>query len=191
MSRGSTNATYIAREVAILKELTINLKDHENILKLYRHEEVSIRNCIYIVTELCDLSLRDFLKDNDKLSEESIKKFFIQIGNALVALHSKSIIHRDLKPDNILLVNKSNKLLECAGVDDFIIKVADFGLAHFVDDQSILSTSTFCGTPMYIAPEGSSLDLTKALRLGLHSLQFLPFLVFHFHVVFQHFLVVL
>ena len=48
---------------------------------------------------------------------------------------------------------KSNKKLECPGVDDFIIKVADFGLAHFVDDQSILSTSTFCGTPMYIAPE--------------------------------------
>ena len=35
---------------------------------------------IYIITELCDLSLQDFLKDNGMLSEESIKKFFIQIG---------------------------------------------------------------------------------------------------------------
>ena len=49
---------------------------------MYSHEEIEVsnRNFIYIITELCDLSLRRFLKYNGMLSEESIKKFFIQIG---------------------------------------------------------------------------------------------------------------
>ena len=65
-----------------------------------------------------------------------------------------------------MLVNKSNKPLESADVDDFIIKVADFGLAHFVDDNSILSVTTLAGTPMYMAPEvkkieGKHVEYTK------------------------------
>ena len=54
-----------------------------------------------------------------------------------------------------MLVNKSNK--KRPGVDDFIIKVADFGLAHFVDDESIFSED-LCDTPMYIAPEVKEID---------------------------------
>ena len=53
------------------------------------------------------------------------------------------IIHRDIKPENLLF---SSKDLETA-----IVKVSDFGLARFVSDETLATTT--CGTPGYVAPE--------------------------------------
>lgn len=49
-------------------------------------------------------------------------------------------MHRDIKPENILLTDK-----------DLSVKVADFGLAKIIGEESF--TTTLCGTPSYVAPE--------------------------------------
>jgi serine/threonine-protein kinase Chk2 len=49
-------------------------------------------------------------------------------------------VHRDIKPENILLTDK-----------DLHVKLADFGLAKIIGEESF--TSTLCGTPSYVAPE--------------------------------------
>eukprot|EP01121_Diplochlamys_sp_Union-15-3_P012737 TRINITY_DN385_c0_g1_i4.p1 TRINITY_DN385_c0_g1~~TRINITY_DN385_c0_g1_i4.p1 ORF type:complete len:236 (+),score=49.72 TRINITY_DN385_c0_g1_i4:71-709(+) len=56
-------------------------------------------------------------------------------------LHSLGIVYRDLKPENILLDKDGH------------IVITDFGLSKVIPTEVKDGTSTFCGTPEYLAPE--------------------------------------
>ena len=64
-----------------------------------------------------------------------------QLALAIQYLHSTGYIHRDLKPSNILIDR------------DGYIKLTDFGFVKEKMFDIFQKTSTFCGTPMYAAPE--------------------------------------
>uniref|UniRef100_A0A8D0GMH5 Serum/glucocorticoid regulated kinase 2 n=1 Tax=Sphenodon punctatus TaxID=8508 RepID=A0A8D0GMH5_SPHPU len=63
-----------------------------------------------------------------------------EVASAVGYLHSLNIIYRDLKPENILL--------DCQGH----VVLTDFGLCKEGMEPEE-TTSTFCGTPEYLAPE--------------------------------------
>ncbi|XP_032836052.1 serine/threonine-protein kinase Sgk2-like isoform X2 [Petromyzon marinus] len=73
-------------------------------------------------------------------SEQRARFYAAEIASAIGHLHSLNIVYRDLKPENILLDSKGH------------IVLTDFGLCkEGIEPKD--TTSTFCGTPEYLAPE--------------------------------------
>lgn len=74
-----------------------------------------------------------------RFPEHQVRFYGAQIAMAIGYLHGRGIAHRDLKLENIL-INENGYL-----------KLIDFGLAKEL--QGNQQTTTFCGTPEYLAPE--------------------------------------
>jgi serine/threonine protein kinase len=72
---------------------------------------------------------------------ERVRSMAIQVLDALAAAHAMGLVHRDVKPGNVL------------AADDDTWKVADFGIAKWMDESGITRTGEVLGSPGYLAPE--------------------------------------
>lgn len=112
----------------------------ENIVKLIEVQKTE--NNFYLILEYCEGGdLGNFLKKNGPVAEDIARRWIQQIIEGFKVLQEKSIIHRDLKTQNILLTEESFSA---------VLKLADFGLSRFIDDDL---AKTWVGTPLYMAPE--------------------------------------
>jgi serine/threonine protein kinase len=97
-----------------------------------------------IVMELVDgCSLRETLRDGPRPTSDRALEITEAVLRALTASHAAGIIHRDIKPANVLLTSTGQ------------VKVADFGIARSVSDDSATQTQaqTVMGSPHYMSPE--------------------------------------
>ena len=109
-------------------------------------------NIYYIVMELVEgFPLSDTIKREAPLDPRRAVFIARQIAMALSTAHKHCLIHRDVKPHNVLL-----------GRDD-IAKIADFGIAKVVDNDTLVGDQkeAVMGSIHYFSPEqakGSGVD---------------------------------
>ncbi len=112
---------------------------HPNIVTIY---DVGLDgDTQYIAMEYLEgFTLEQVINRQLQLNFKIAAKVVFQVCSALSYAHKHNLIHRDIKPANIMVL------------DNFHVKVMDFGIARF-ESSSLTRTGIAMGTPSYISPE--------------------------------------
>uniref|UniRef100_A0A8C5GQT7 Serum/glucocorticoid regulated kinase family member 3 n=1 Tax=Gouania willdenowi TaxID=441366 RepID=A0A8C5GQT7_GOUWI len=125
----------------IMAERNVLLKNVKHPFLVGLHYSFQTTDKLYFVLDFVNGGELFFHLQKERTFGEPRAKFYIaEMASALGYLHSLNIVYRDLKPENILL-----------DVEGHIV-LTDFGLCKEGISQTD-TTSTFCGTPEYLAPE--------------------------------------
>ncbi len=114
--------------------------DHPNIVRVVDQQLNTAP--YFVVTPLYSSDLRSYLQQNLPLNDESRRKVFGHLLDAVEYAHAQGVIHRDLKPENILL-NSPDEVV-----------VIDFNISlERAECMRYTMTGERLGTPLYLAPE--------------------------------------
>jgi serine/threonine-protein kinase len=92
----------------------------------------------FVVMPRAERSLADEVRQRGPFSDAVTAEILLQIALGLEEL--RELVHRDLKPDNVLF-------------HEGHWKIADFGIARFIEDSTSLNTLKGYVTPAFAAPE--------------------------------------
>jgi serine/threonine-protein kinase len=82
----------------------------------------------------------------DGMPPDKVVRIVTAVADALDYAHQRGLLHRDVKPANILMANPDT--------DSERIMLADFGIARWIGESSVLTgTNMTVGTVAYSAPE--------------------------------------
>jgi serine/threonine protein kinase len=113
---------------------------HPNIIQIY--DVGRDNNRYYIVMEYVDgITLKEYILKRGALDWREVVNLSIQICSALSKAHSRNIIHRDIKPNNIIMTSEG------------MPKIADFGIAHSVSNDTATMKVDTVGSVHYSSPE--------------------------------------
>uniref|UniRef100_A0A8C5AI46 Serum/glucocorticoid regulated kinase family member 3 n=1 Tax=Gadus morhua TaxID=8049 RepID=A0A8C5AI46_GADMO len=125
----------------IMAERNVLLQNVKHPFLVGLHYSFQTADKLYFVLDFVNGGELFFHLQKERTFPEPRAKFYIaEMASALGYLHSLNIVYRDLKPENILLDYEGH------------IVLTDFGLCKEGISQTD-TTSTFCGTPEYLAPE--------------------------------------
>uniref|UniRef100_A0A3Q3NCY5 Serine/threonine-protein kinase Sgk1 n=1 Tax=Mastacembelus armatus TaxID=205130 RepID=A0A3Q3NCY5_9TELE len=125
----------------IMAERNVLLKNVKHPFLVGLHYSFQTKDKLYFVLDFINGGELFFHLQKERTFPEPRAKFYIaEMASALGYLHSLNIVYRDLKPENILLDHEGH------------IVLTDFGLCKEGISQAD-TTTTFCGTPEYLAPE--------------------------------------
>lgn len=167
--------TLLDREVAI-KMLRTQFVNDKQLLAQFRREAKSAARLIhpsiiniydvvdsgteqYIVMEyVAGTTLRKYMESH-KLSLNNVLDIAIRVAEGLQHAHNRNVVHCDIKPLNILIDN------------DLKPKIADFGIAKMISNQTMVYTNSIIGSVHYISPEqaegGKVTNLSDIYSLGV------------------------
>lgn len=143
--RQSTRAPLMAarfeREVRATTLLT-----HPNTIRVFDYGVTEAGVLYYAMELLHGETLAQLVAREGPLQSIRVVYLLTQAARAVAEAHGRGIVHRDLKPENLFVT--------AAGAEADFIKVLDFGVARFEeDDQSLTAGDVVVGTVRYMAPE--------------------------------------
>jgi len=142
---------------------------HPNITQVYEIGEAGDRS--FLVMEYVEGGSLDRLLDGTPWPVQDAVRLIEVVARAVHFAHENGVVHRDLKPANILLAGgrgegrgerdnpstiRSSSHSPTPSPQLSTPKVADFGLARLLDEDSQTRTGEVFGTPRYMAPEQAS-----------------------------------
>jgi serine/threonine protein kinase len=89
-------------------------------------------------------TLAELIDERGPLPEALVAGVGWQVASALAAAHASGIVHRDVSTFNILLA------------EDGTAKIADFGIARAIGENTVTDARVVVGTPAFLAPEVAS-----------------------------------
>jgi hypothetical protein len=126
---------------------------HPNFVQIFNVGEINGRP--FFAMEYVSGGSLALLLQNRPPQPRAAAELIETLARAVHAAHERGIVHRDLKPSNIMLTA------------DGTPKIADFGLAKRLDDDSGQThTGEILGTPSYMAPEQAE---GKKDQIGAHT----------------------
>ena len=133
-----------------LEEVNKNeqISGHRNCVSFYKAWEEL--DHLYIQTELCEMSLKDYAESVPVIAETEIWNMIYDLCRGLRHLHDTQLVHMDIKPANLFL-----------GRDGYY-KIGDFGL---VFDLARDLSDAMDGDSKYLAPELMDGCLSKAVDI--------------------------
>jgi len=126
---------------------------HPNIVPVYEVGEEG--PVAYIAAAYCvGPNLAQWLAEHPRVSERQAAGLMEALASGVEHAHLRGVLHRDIKPSNILLEPLEREDALPDGLDGFVPKLTDFGLAKLLDgDEGETRTGAWLGTPAYMAPE--------------------------------------
>lgn len=166
---------------------------HPNVVRAYDADQ--LEGAYYIAMEYVEgIDLARLVKQSGPLPVWQACDLIRQAALGLQHAFERGLVHRDIKPANLLvtrLTGQGSAIKEVTKPRDersvsrgsgghahpvYVLKIADFGLARWADDDPDRPTShltqlgTVLGTPEYIAPEQARCSRTCDIRADLYSL---------------------
>lgn len=174
--RGGKLTSTIIRRFEQEAQLTATLQSQHTI-QLYDFGVTDDGAFYYVMEYLNGLDLESLVEKYGPVPAERAVHFMLQITDSLEEAHRLGMVHRDIKPANIFT--------STYGVQYDFIKLLDFGLAKFAQEQSSLTMAdSASGTPAFMAPE-AALGETVDARSDIYALGAVAYWLLTGRLVFE------
>jgi hypothetical protein len=132
-----TDVLHFKREFRSLADVA-----HPNLVPFY-DLVVEGETCFFTMERIYGVDLLQYLDDPAYATRrlDRLRHVFVQLAEALAALHRHGKLHRDIKPSNVLVTADGRAI------------VLDFGLVADVVPEHGSGADRVAGTPAYLSPE--------------------------------------
>lgn len=96
---------------------TLKALNHKHIVGILKCFNLKNSQLAYVMEYLEGGELLNLVRERDRIPEEEVRDYFIQITDAMYYCHREKLIHRDLKLENIMLVNKNSRSIKVSQFD--------------------------------------------------------------------------